>query len=633
MLDFMRKNAGAWAVKFILFAIIVVFTFWGVGNWQASRINRVATVNGESIPLEAYRHAYGNLLERLRKQFGNNLNDDLLKVLNVEDQALNQLIDQKLLVSEAMRLGLRVTDEELAAAIREVPVFLVGGVFDPRRYQRVLEANRLNPEAFEREQRNTMLINKLRLLATGGITLSDMETRAWYDWQNKQVAISVAEFKPAESNYIIATDADIAAFYESHKQDYRTQPLVKAAYLRFGFDEYQRQVSISADDISEYYQTHSSEFEKPKTVKARHILLKLDASADEKSVEAVKARAVSIEQKARGGADFAQLAQQYSEGPSKDNGGDLGTFKKEDMVKPFADAAFAMRPGDISAPVRTRFGWHIIKVEAVNPATTIPEKEAADRVRLTLTRERAKQLALTQAQKAYDNSYEGDGLQAVATAMGLPLKTTGPIDRQGKDSNISSPQAFATAAFSLKPGDISDVVESDTADYLIQVIEKIPAKVRPLAEVRQQVENDLLTKKRQDSAKAAAEGFLEAVNSGADWTAAAADAGGTLKETGFFKREAAIPDIGYDKAMSDAAFSLNKDNAIYDGVLEAAGGFYIIRFSYQKLPDDAQFEKEKKTVTSGLLQQRRSAAFQELLRQLKDAAEITISEGFKKNRP
>ncbi|MFH1980477.1 MAG: SurA N-terminal domain-containing protein [Pseudomonadota bacterium] len=626
----MRKNAGAWAVKFILFAIIVVFTFWGVGNWQADRINRVATVNGEPIPVEAYRIAYGNMLERLRQQFGNNLSDDLLKMLKVEEQALNQLIDQKLLVSEALRLGLRVSDEELAGVIRSVPAFQAGGVFDPGRYQRVLEANRLNPEAFEREQKNTMLLNKLRVLTTGGITVSDLEARVWYDWQNREVSILVAAFQPDTFKDIKATDDEITAFYEAHKEDYRTQPMVKAAYLRFGFEDYRAQIKISDEDVGEYYRAHLTEFESPKTVKARHILLKLDADAAEEDVESVRQRAVAIELKAKTGEDFATLARQYSEGPTKANGGDLGSFKKEDMVAPFADAAFAMNPGQVSEPVRTRFGWHIIKVEAVNPAVTVSEKDASDRIRSILTRERAKQAADTQAQKAYDVSYEGDGLQAVASALGFTIETTPPFDRQGAGSNVTNPQAFAAAAMALEVGEISDVVETDTADYLIQPVEKIPAQDRPLASVKQQVENDLLAKMRKDKAKAAADGFLTAVRSGTAWDAAAADSGVGVKETGYFKRNAAIPDVGYDKPMVDAAFVLSDKSPLHDGVLEVSGVYYVIRFNAEQLPGDASFEKEKKTVASGLVQQRQSAAFQELLRQLKDAAEITISEGFKK---
>ncbi len=628
MLDFMRKNAGAWAVKFILFAIIVVFTFWGVGNWQADRINRVATVNGEPIPAEAYRYAYGNLLERLRQQFGNNLNEDLLKMLNVEEQALNQLIDQKLLVNEAARLGIRVTDEELAMAIREEPAFQVGGVFDPDRYQRVLDANRLNPEGFEREQRNSLLINKLQLLATGGHSVSDLEARAWYDWQNKEVAIAYAVFTPDTVKAVTVSDEAVAAHYKSHIGDYQTQPMVTAAYLRFGFDDFQAQVTVTDEDVSEYYRGHLSDFEKAKTVQARHVLLKLEADADAKTVETARRRADDIALRAKAGEDFAQLAKQYSEGPTRARGGDLGTFKREDMVKPFADAAFSMSPGETSEPVRTQFGFHVIKVEAVNPAEIVSEKMAADRIKGILTRDQSRQLANAQAQKAYDISYEGDGLQAVATAMGVDMMTTGPFDRQGQGSNVSSAQAFAAAAFALDVEDISEVVETDTASYLIQVLEKIPPQDRPMAEVKQQVTNDLSASLRKENAKAAAEAFLSAVKSGAAWDTAAAEAGVAVKETVFFKRNAAIPDIGFNQAVSAAAFSLSDDNALHEGTLEAAGGYLVIRFKAEHLPDQAQFEKEKKAVVSGLLQQRRSAAFQELLRQLKDTAEIEISEGF-----
>lgn len=632
MLDFMRKNAGAWTVKFILFAIIVVFTFWGVGSWQADRVNRVATVNGEPIPSEAYRTAYGRMLDRMRQQFGNNLNDDLLKMLNVEEQALNQLIDQKLLVGEARRLGLRVSDKELAAAIQSVPAFQVDGAFDLVRYQRVLDANRLTPETFEHDQKQAMMINKLRVMAAGGIAVSDLETREWYDFQNKQVAVDYARFQPGGFTEIQVSDDALAAYYDAHQTEYQTPPKVKVAYLRFGYDDFRKQISVTDADVSEYYRTHLSEFEKPKTVAARHILLKLDESAGDEDVEKVRRRAAEIAEKAKGGADFAELAKTYSEGPSGPNGGDLGTFKREDMVAPFADAAFAMAPGDISDPVRTRFGWHIIKVAAVNPAATVSEQDAADRIRGRLTAERAKQAAKEQAQKAYEISYEGEGLKSVADALAMPLKTAGPFDRQGTGSDVSSPQAFAAAAFGLGVGEISEVVETNTADYLMQLLEEIPAQPQPLADVRALVKGDLLAEKRKAQAKDAADKFLAAVNGGTDWAAALKAAGLTGKQTGLFKRNAAIPDIGYDRAMSEAAFSLSASKPLYDGVLTVNGDYYVIRFASEKLPENDQFEKEKDSLVDGLIQQRQAAAFQELVRQLRETAEITIADGFKNNR-
>ena len=140
-------------------------------------------------------------------------------------------------------------------------------------------------------------------------------------------------------------------------------------YLKFEPGNYVAKVEISEDEISEYYEEHPDEFQNPKTVEARHILIKVGQDAADEEVAKAKDKIQDILKKARSGQDFAELARQYSEGPSKDKGGLLGSFRREAMVKPFADKAFSMQAGDISEPVRTRFGWHIIKVEKVNEAT------------------------------------------------------------------------------------------------------------------------------------------------------------------------------------------------------------------------------------------------------------------------
>ena len=175
MLRLMRQQAGSWLIKILLGAIVIVFIFWGVGSFRAQRGGRVALVNGDQITLDEYREAYNNLLEQLRERFGNNLNEDMIKMLQVRKQALNQLVDNKLLVQEAKRLKFRVSDKELAEAIMKIGAFQRAGVFDSRLYSNVLDRLRMTPEEFEIAQREAVLIERLRTIITGGVKVADQE--------------------------------------------------------------------------------------------------------------------------------------------------------------------------------------------------------------------------------------------------------------------------------------------------------------------------------------------------------------------------------------------------------------------------------------------------------------------------
>lgn len=629
MLDFMRKNAGTWMIKFILGVIIVVFvfTFWGA-DLQQSGANQVAVVNGDPITAEAYRSSYNGILNQMRQQFGNNLNEDLLKMLNVEQQALNRLIDQKLLLDEAERIGLRVSDEELAVAIRAVPAFQANGTFDAQRYQRVLDNNRMTPESFEFEQRSSMILSKLRRFASEGVQVSDLEAKKWHEWQNTEVDVEYARFAPADQSEVRVNEEEISAYYDANKDRYNTPAKVDAQYLKFAFTDYTGDVRISDEDIAGYYASNRSEFVTPKTVQARHILLRIPAG-DAEAEETVRRKAANLADQARDGADFAELARRHSEGPTRDRGGDLGTFRREDMVKPFADQAFAMAPGDISDPVKTSFGWHVINVEAVNPAATATVEDARPKIIAALRETGARQIARDRADQAWEATYEDDELGQVAESLGLELHRLPPFDRQGPAKEIADARGFATAAFALSEQEISDVVETADAYYVIQVVRRIPETATPFAEAKENVRSDVLAEKQKAAALAAARQVLETVTGGTSLKDAAAGTGATVALTGRFKRNAQIPGIGYEPALREAAFGLRIQQPLYDDVIEDANGVYIIRLAGRYLPDAAAYAKERDTVRQSLAQQKQTRVFRELLTRLKDDAEITVSERFR----
>jgi peptidyl-prolyl cis-trans isomerase D len=456
----MRKHAGSWMIKILLGGIAITFVTWGGYQVTSQRSGRVATVNGETITAEEYRLTYKRLIEQVQQRFGNNLNEEMIKNLQLPKQAIDQLIDQMLMRQAAGDLDIRVSNENLSQSIKSIGAFQTAGVFDPRRYQTILERNNLSPESFELSQRDSLLIEKLNNLITGSVKVSDDEALAFFNWNNATVDLEFVLFEPGSYPKIPVTAEEIQQFFERRKDSYKTEPELKVRYLKFEDQSYLARVGISDDEISEYYDEHPDEFQNPKTVEARHILLKVGQDATGEEVAKVKEKIENILQKARGGQDFAELAKQYSEGPSKDKGGYLGSFRRESMVKPFADKAFSMQAGEISDAVRTRFGWHIIKVEKVNTATVTALADAKDKIRKKLADDYAKQLAYDAAESIFDATFEGDKLETVAADNQLTIYTTDFFTRQGPTKAIQNKAAFAKTAFELPEGEISNQLNS-----------------------------------------------------------------------------------------------------------------------------------------------------------------------------
>jgi peptidyl-prolyl cis-trans isomerase D len=622
----------------ILGAIVIVFVFWGVGSFRSQRKDRVASVNGETITSKEYGEAYNNIIERLRQRLGNNLNDDIIKMLDVKRQAIDMLIDKKLMFQEAAKLNLRVTNDELADTIRQIEAFQTNGNFDNQLYKNVLNQNRLTPEEFEFIQKESIIIEKIRSFILSNVKISEQEAIEWFKWENTSVNIDFVFFEPGRYDDINPTPDEISSFFENHKESYKADAMIKVRFLRFDPDAYSSVVKITNEEIQDYYESNAEKFKTQKTVEARHILIKLDQSPNPETVEKKRKTALDILKLAREGIDFAELAKQYSEGPSKDGGGYLGEFKKNAMVKPFAEKAFQMKAGEISEPVRTQYGWHIIKVEKVNEETGVSFKDAEDKIRNKLVEEIAKNLAYEEAEAVYDASFEGDDLTKNAEARGLNIVTTdfftknkGPDVKM--DTGIKNRSAFASYAFNLALMEIGDIQDFKDGYYIIQLIEKIPEKIPELKDVEEKVRIDLIKQMQDEKANKYANELLVALSDNRSpedtkWDKECKKLNLTATATGFFKRNSSIPSIGFDQNISQAAFKLSNENMLPEAPVKGKKGYYIIRFRDRKEPGLNGFEEEKEKIKEKQLKQKMLKTFDAWLSSIRNKSVISIEKSF-----
>ncbi|MBW2200449.1 MAG: SurA N-terminal domain-containing protein [Deltaproteobacteria bacterium] len=628
MLRLMRDYATSWMIKLLLGAIVIVFVFWGVGSYRSQRSSRVAFVNGEVITVDEYRKAYDNLIEQLRQRYGNRLNDDLEKMFQVEKQALETLINQKLILQEAQRLGFRVSDNELAVAIQKVDAFQNAGVFDGRIYRRVLSRYRMTPEEFEFAQRESILADKLSSFITGCAKVSDQEAMEWFKWTLASVNVDFVLFEPDRYENINPSEEELNAFFDQRKSSYKTESMLKTRFLHFEPKAFMSKVKVTEEEMRDYYDANPSEFKTEKTVEARHILIKIDPEASPDAVEKGLAKTLDVLTRAKEGEDFSKLAEQYSEGPSKAKGGYLGSFEKDMMVKPFADKAFSMSAGEVSEPVRTRFGWHLIKVEKVNEESSISFEEAKPNIQKKLADERAKNLAYDEAEAVYETSFEGDDLSIIAEKRDLTIQSTDFFTREGPHKGINNPDKFASAAFNLTVMEISEILDLGDGYYILQVIEKNPERIPEVGEVIEKVRADFIKQAQEEKARREADALLSALKTGKPMIGESEKYHLKPTTTGFFKRNESIPQIGFEPGFSGTAFKLTRENRLAETILKGKKGYYVIQLRERKAPATEGFEAEKEKIKTSLLQQKKMRTFNAYLSKLKEKSEISIEPDF-----
>jgi len=628
MLNIMRKNASSLLIKIIFSIIVIVFVFWGVGSIQENRGNRVALVNGEAISVESYQHVYRNYYERLQQEYGDQLTREALEAMQLPRQIISSMVDQELLLQEAEKLDLQITDQELASAIQSIPDFQESGAFNDLRYEFLLANNNLTTESFEGSQRESMLSEKLSAMVTSAIKVTDGEVTDWYEWINSTVDLNYALVDPDSFENVEPTDEEVASFYETYQDNYRTEPKVKVRYLSFQPEDFLDSIQIGAEEIRDYYELNSSEFEKEKTVEARHILLSVDEDASAEIVEEKREKAEEILEMARGGRDFAELAKTYSEGTTRETGGLLGEFKKDDMVEAFSDAAFSMAAGEISEPVRTQFGWHLIKVEKVNEASVSSLEDVSEDIRKELASRAEKEFAFDAGDAAFDQALMDEDFEKTAKDLGVMLHSTDFFTASGPDNGISDPEVFASAAFKLTGTEISDLLNIGDNYYILQKTDELPSEIPGLAAVESQVKSDLIGKMQIEQAKEKAEELLASLKGSGDMAAAAAAFGIETQSSGFFKRSESIPGIGYETEMIQTAFSLSSDNNIAEKVFQGVGGYYVFQLKERKLPDTAELDTQKNAIKAQLISQKQQTIFQKWLDKVRSESEIIIEERY-----
>ncbi|HQZ15478.1 MAG TPA: peptidyl-prolyl cis-trans isomerase [Vicinamibacteria bacterium] len=626
-LAFLRRHRR-WFFVF-LWVVILAFVILYIPNLDpATQLanTEIATVGGHPIPASEFQKQY----LRQRRQFlamnQGQIDESMLERMGLREQVLSSMLRAELEALEADRLGFQVDDQAVIKAITEDPQLQTGGRFvGTEALTRLLQQQGMTVADFENEVRRQLKAQRLREAVTDGVRVSDADVSAEFRRRSElmraeYVHIPTAQFEAS----IQPTDDEIKARFEANKDRFRLPERRVLSYLLVDPIELRAKVLPTGSEIENYYRANTAEFTTPPQVCGRHILVKVKqeaAAAEGHEDGEAKALAEAALARLKAGEAFEKVAKEKSEDTSAANGGSLGCFAREQMVPEFSSVAFGLQPGAMSDVIRTSFGYHIIKADTILPGSTQPLEQARKRIEAQLQDSKARDLASRKAEAVSKALQSNQSLEQIATAEGLAVKKSEPLQLGQGAGPLTSP-VLLSSAFELKAKETSkDGFPAGAGAAFIRLDEILPQKTPELAEVKEDVRKDLVKFLAREKARQAALS-LAADAERTDLTRAAAKAKLTRLETkGLVGRGQAFTEIPQSSVLEDQAFELAEKKV--SAPLDTPSGVAIVRVLEKKSSDETALAQQRDSIRESLVAAKKDRLFSSYLQTLTDRYPIT----------
>jgi len=623
-MDILRQSAQSWGIKIAFGIIIAVFIFaFGAGGFNGNTDPVIAYVNDQPVPTQEFMQVYRETAEAMRAQ-NPNMDSEQFQSPEFKKAVFDQMVSQKLLDAAARKLGISVSNNELSYSIRQIPGFNDdNGKFDMDRYQAFLQSRHMSAATFEDDIRNSALIRKLQEYITLPVKPSEAEARKLFDTASEKVQIDYYYISGADfiKNTKIS-EKEIEDFYKANPDKFTIPARSVIKYLSFTPEALAINETVSPEEIKAYYDANKNDFQQESEVNARHILIAVDKDASEKDVAAAEKKIKKILAKAKSGQDFAKLAKKYSEGPSSTKGGELGWFSRGSMVKPFEEAAFALKKGEISEPVRTRFGWHLIKVEDVHEAGQKELDQVKDDISNIIAEEKAADSITDKLDHAIDMLASGMKLDKISEDLGIAVQESQKATVKNLAQAFGMTESAAQTIISLASGTSTDMPVAVDGGYILVEKEKdIPPSLSPLKDQKQDIESFLSQQRAMQAAKAKAMAIMSQLTNEKTVAGTLKSIKKDLKTSEPFGRNGFVPNLGMNPKLAQAAFVAKKDQWLSD-VFELPGGFIVARLDERIPPKDDAWKAQKDRFIDAIYQQRGNEVFNAFLTSLRSKAQI-----------
>src|SRR5262245_53512349 len=579
MMTWMRRVAPYFLAA-VLIAFVVSLAYFGTQRGSGGSGGggaAVVTVDGDVVTAVTFDRAYRAAVEQTRQMAGDRWTEELPKVLRLREQVAERLIDERLIARGAAREGIVISDAELAEQIMRVGAFQEGGRFSHDRYVRLLAMTQppMTPGDFEADFRVELARQRLQALIADGAKVSEAEMRQAWEADRTRVRAGYLLVAAGAGDALQVTDAELEAYYKAHEAEF-TQPERRRVMAAILPSASVQPPAVTDADVEAAYKARRSQFEQPARTKVSHILIKVPATGGSGAEDQAKARAEAALGRVKGGADFAQVAKETSEDPSTaSRGGDLGLIGAGELVPEVDKLIQSLKAGGVGGPIRSPFGYHVVKVFEVVPGTRKELKEVASTLRATLAAEGQLKAHRDRAQDAQRALLVASDFAAEARRLGLTVREAGPLRRGDAIEGVGRVAEASDAVFALPADGVSNPVRVPEGFVIFRLMGVEPVRLMPLEEARADVLRAVRRQKALDEAKGRAEKLAEAIRKGEDPKGLARQGGATYGEVGPFSRAEPLGDRALGQAIGSVALTLPEGGV--SAPVEGPGGFYVVK--------------------------------------------------------
>ncbi len=635
MLKTMRNSFHhlKWTLFLVIAVFILGFVFWSGSSSDPTRGSQiVARVGNERITAVEFDRQYRAQVERYRQMYQGNFSPELERALDLPRNVLDSMIERMLRLEAAKKLDLHVSDEELAQKIVTLPFFQENNQFIGReKYERMLRSNGVLPDRFEEELREDMLLDKYAGLVKASVVVPDADLAREFASRNDKATIEYVLIPTARlDSHAQPTDADLQTFLDKHKERYRAPVQRKIKYLLIDRARVRSKITPTEPELRAAYDQKKDSFNVPEQVNASHILVKVSGD-DPKADAAAKAKAESLAAKAKApGADFAKLANENTDDPSgKTTGGKLPPFAHGQMVPEFEEAAFSMAPGEIRGPIKTQFGYHVIKVESKTPSRTRSFEEVRGQLVAELSDRQAQaevdRLSRELAEKLKGMRSASDDDLRKLQSDAVTYNTTEWAARGDSIPGIGTNQKFGDEAWNTPLAKVSDTpVTTARGVAFVRPAEERAAGVPPFSEVKARLENDWRAERREKDALAQLDPAAKELASGTTLAALAARYGTDVKTTPDFGPAGPVPEIGAAPDLVAAVFRTPKGQA--GPAVAVPTGFVLFRVLTRTEGDKTTFEAQKDQLRDSIRTREADRLTRAYLQQMRTERQVEVNE-------
>ena len=628
MLQSIRDRAHGLVAAVIIFFICMTFALWGIQEYlEAGSQVIVAEVNGDEIELGDFQKAYQRYRQQAQELLGEAFDPVRWQQAEVRKRALDQLIEERVLSQTVDKAGFRIGDSQVQNQLRRFPTFHENGGFSAAIYKQRVRLMGFSEIGFEQRVRNDMAIQQLQSGIAGSEFVTPAEVRQFQLIKDQKrdigyAVISADRFKDG----IALTDEDVAAYYDAHKNEFVTADKVSLQYIELSLSTLMEHVPVDESTIQKYYHEHEANYTVEEQRSANHILIQVPPGSGPEAYEVGRQKAEKIRELALKSDNFEQLARDNSDDiGSRADGGATGFFGRGVMAPEFEKAVFGMSVGEISEPVKTEFGYHVIRLKEIREGGIKPFDQVRDDVGQAYRREQAEQLYFDQAERFSNLVYENpDSLAVAAETLGLELRNTEPSTREELSTRFSS--VVAAAAFSeevLGQGLNSEPLEAgDERILAVRVNEHIPSRTLAQEEVRDAIVTDVTDERAREAARDLGGAVSERLQAGEQLESVVKDKGLDWKVAEQVGRES----TKVSRAVVRAAFKLpvpSEGSSTFSGAPIGTGDYAVIQVSNVRSPEIEQVgSADTDDLKKEIEQSHMAARWRSFVRRLTELADV-----------